>query len=144
MQTRPYYDQRYDRGYDQLADQLRASRNLVLGVFIAILVALVLMRLMPEDATPLTGKVMVLLSPTLAAASIGAYVGQRPVRYSRGWRKRSGGRIAIGLGICQRNDPGASGGLRDCRARTGHSARGAGRNNSRHGRDWIYRAYYSH
>jgi len=77
MQTRPYYDQRYDRGYDQLADQLRASRNLVLGVFIAILVALVLMRLMPEDATPLTGKVMVLLSPTLAAASICAYVGRR-------------------------------------------------------------------
>src|SRR5215467_16063170 len=81
MQTRPYYDQRYDRGYDQLADQLRASRNLVLGVFIAILVALVLMRLMPEDANPLTGKVMVLLSPTLAAASIGAYVG----RNIRGW-----------------------------------------------------------
>jgi len=53
----------------------------VIGVFAAILVALLLMRLMPEDATPLTGKVMVLLSPTLAAASVGAYVG----RNIRGW-----------------------------------------------------------
>src|SRR5260370_32403620 len=66
---------------DQLADQLRASRGLVIGVFVAILAALVLMRMMPEDNTPLTGKVMVLLSPTLAAASIGAYVG----RNIRGW-----------------------------------------------------------
>jgi len=66
---------------DQLADQLRASRGLVIGVFVAILVALVLMRVMPEDSTPLTGKVMVLLAPTLAAASIGAYLG----RNIRGW-----------------------------------------------------------
>ena len=73
MQSQPYYD--------QLADQLRASRGLVIGVFVAILVALVAMRMMPEEASPLTGKVMVLLSPTLAAASIGAYVG----RNIRGW-----------------------------------------------------------
>ena len=69
MQSRAYSD--------QLAYQLRASRGLAIGVLIAIVVALVGMRLMPEDSTPLMGKVMVLLSPTLATASVGAYVGRR-------------------------------------------------------------------
>jgi FtsH-binding integral membrane protein len=69
MQSRAYSD--------QLAYQLRASRGLAVGVLIAIVVALVGMRLMPEDSTPLMGKVMVLLSPTLATASVGAYVGRR-------------------------------------------------------------------
>ena len=83
MQSRPYSYQPgpFDRGSDQLSDQLRANRGLVVGVFVAILVALVAMRMMPEETTPLTGKVMVLLSPTLAAASIGAYIG----RNIRGW-----------------------------------------------------------
>jgi FtsH-binding integral membrane protein len=87
MQSRAYTD--------QLADQLRASRGLVIGVFVAILVALVAMRLMPEEATPLTGKVMVLLSPTLAAASIGAYVG----RNIRGWLPVIGLFLVSAIGI---------------------------------------------
>jgi FtsH-binding integral membrane protein len=64
-------------------------------VFVAILVALVLMRVMPEDSTPLTGKVMVLLAPTLAAASIGAYVG----RNIRGWLTLIGLFIVSALGL---------------------------------------------
>jgi FtsH-binding integral membrane protein len=87
MQSRAYYD--------QLGDQLRATRGLVIGVFVAILVALLLMRLMPEESTPLTGKVMVLLSPTLAAASIGAYVGRRIT----GWLPLIGLFIVSAIGL---------------------------------------------
>jgi FtsH-binding integral membrane protein len=67
-----------DIGYsDQLGAQAQANKGLVIGVLGALLILLLLLRLMPEDSTPLLAKVMVLLGPTLATASAGAYVGRR-------------------------------------------------------------------
>ena len=66
----PYYA-------DPLKERAVANRGLIGIVLGAILLCLILIRLMPEDATPLLGKVMVLLAPTLATASAGAYFGRR-------------------------------------------------------------------
>jgi FtsH-binding integral membrane protein len=77
--SRPYRElnmQNLD-SVDQLRSRAVANKNLIIGVLIALLVCLFLLRLMPEDSTPLLGKVMVLLGPTLATASAGAYVGRR-------------------------------------------------------------------
>ncbi|HEY6331757.1 MAG TPA: Bax inhibitor-1 family protein [Blastocatellia bacterium] len=62
---------------DRLKEQAGANKALIGIVLGALVVSLFLMRLMPEDSSPLIGKVMVLLAPTLATASAGAYVGRR-------------------------------------------------------------------
>ena len=69
----------------QLADQLKVQVNsikpLIIAVFAGLLLLLVGLRVMPEQSTPLLAKVMGLLSPTIATAGVGAYVGRR----LRGW-----------------------------------------------------------
>jgi FtsH-binding integral membrane protein len=65
------------RQIDQLKIQAGAARPLIIAVFVALLVLLLGLRLMPEDSTPLTAKVMSLLGPTLGTACAGAYVGRR-------------------------------------------------------------------
>lgn len=61
--------------------QARAVRPLVLLTLGALVVLVGGLRILPEESTPLTVKVMSLLAPTLATASVGAYVG----RNLRGW-----------------------------------------------------------
>lgn len=64
------------RYVDQFRAEPGANRLLVIGVLAALFIMMIAMRLMPESQTPLLGKVMVLLGPTLATASAGAYYGQ--------------------------------------------------------------------
>ncbi|HKV41939.1 MAG TPA: Bax inhibitor-1 family protein [Blastocatellia bacterium] len=62
---------------DRLGSQARSNRMLAVAVLGALFVLLIGMRMLPEESTPLLGKVMVLLGPTLATASAGAYFGRR-------------------------------------------------------------------
>jgi len=62
---------------DRLKSQAAGNKTLIIGVLVALMICLFLLRLMPEDSTPLMGKVMVLLGPTLATAGAGAYTGRR-------------------------------------------------------------------
>ncbi|MFN7943990.1 MAG: Bax inhibitor-1 family protein [Blastocatellia bacterium] len=65
----------------QFQTQAQSVRPLVLMMLAALLVLVGGLRILPEESTPLTVKVMSLLAPTLATASVGAYVG----RNLRGW-----------------------------------------------------------
>lgn len=62
---------------DQLKGQVNSIKPLVIAVFAGLLLLLIGMRVMPEQSTPLLAKVMALLSPTIATAGVGAYVGRR-------------------------------------------------------------------
>lgn len=66
---------------DQLQAQINSIKPLVIAVFAGLLLLLIGIRVMPEQHTPLLAKVMALLSPTIAIAGVGAYVGRR----LRGW-----------------------------------------------------------
>jgi uncharacterized protein len=66
---------------DQLKTQVNSIRPLIIAVFAGLLMLLVGLRVVPEESTPLLAKVMGLLSPTIATAGLGAYVGRR----LRGW-----------------------------------------------------------
>ncbi|HZN12124.1 MAG TPA: Bax inhibitor-1 family protein [Blastocatellia bacterium] len=66
---------------DQLKTQVNSIRPLIIAVFAGLLLLLVGLRVVPEESTPLVAKVMGLLSPTIATAGLGAYVGRR----LRGW-----------------------------------------------------------
>jgi modulator of FtsH protease len=66
---------------DQLKVQVHSIKPLVIAVFAGLLLLLIGLRVMPEESTPLLVKVMGLLSPTIATAGVGAYVGRR----LRGW-----------------------------------------------------------
>jgi modulator of FtsH protease len=82
-----------------IADQLKAEVNsikpLVIAVFAGLLLLLIGLRVMPEESTPLLAKVMGLLSPTIATAGVGAYVGRR----LRGWLAFIGLFIVSVIGI---------------------------------------------
>jgi len=62
---------------DQLRIQAGASKGLIIAVLACMFLLLVALRLAPEDSTPLLGKVLSLLGPTLATGSAGAYFGRR-------------------------------------------------------------------
>src|SRR5262245_64077074 len=66
---------------DELKAQINSTKPLLITVLAGLLLLLVGLRVLPEESTPLMAKVMGLLCPTLAAASVGAYVG----RALRGW-----------------------------------------------------------
>lgn len=66
---------------DPLKIQLASLKPLVITVMGGLLLLLLVVRLLPETSTPLLAKVMSLLSPTIATASIGAFYGRR----LRGW-----------------------------------------------------------
>lgn len=66
---------------DQLKTQVNSIKPLIIAVFAGLLLLLVGLRVVPEESTPLVAKVMGLLSPTIATAGLGAYVGRR----LRGW-----------------------------------------------------------
>ena len=66
---------------DQFKAQVNSIKPLVIAVLAGLLLLLVGLRVLPEQSTPLLAKVMGLLSPTIATAGIGAYVGRR----LRGW-----------------------------------------------------------
>ena len=75
-----YYHQRADLA-TQLRTDLESMRGIVSSVLIGLLLLLAGTRLLPVESTPLTAKVLCLLSLTIATAGIGAYAGRR----IRGW-----------------------------------------------------------
>ena len=62
---------------DQTRAQVSSNKLLIIGVLAALFIMLIVARMAPEGQTPLLGKVMVLLGPTLATASAGAYYGRQ-------------------------------------------------------------------
>lgn len=74
---------------DELKYQVNQSKPLLIAVLVGMAILLIGLRILPAESTPLMAKVMGLLSPTLAAAGVGAYLG----RNLRGWLP------VIGLGI---------------------------------------------
>jgi len=71
-----YYQQRADLA-TQLRADLQSMRGIVSSVLIGLLLLLAGTRLLPVESTPLTAKVLCLLSLTIATAGIGAYAGRR-------------------------------------------------------------------
>lgn len=80
---------------DQLKADLGTAKSLVGAVLAGLLLMLIGFKLMPEDATPLTAKVMCLLSLTIAAGGVGAYLGRNIV----GWLPAIGLFILAMIGI---------------------------------------------
>lgn len=80
---------------DPLKIQLASLKPLVIAVLGGLLLLLIVVRLLPETSTPLLAKVMSLLSPTIATASIGAYYGRR----IRGWLPMIGLLLVSIIGI---------------------------------------------
>jgi len=82
-----------------VADQLKADLNSIKGLVIAVFAGLILMllgfRALPVESTPLLAKVMCLLSLTIAAGGVGAYVGRR----IEGWLAAIGLFILALIGI---------------------------------------------
>jgi FtsH-binding integral membrane protein len=82
-----------------VADQLKADLNSIKGLVIAVFAGLILMllgfRALPVESTPLLAKVMCLLSLTIAAGGVGAYVGRR----IEGWLAAIGLFILAMIGI---------------------------------------------
>lgn len=71
--------ERYIRsGYigEQLRDDFRSIKGLVAAVFAGLLLMFMGFYALPEANTPLVAKVMCLLSMTIAAAGVGAYLGR--------------------------------------------------------------------
>jgi uncharacterized protein len=66
---------------DDLKYQVSKSKPLLIAVVAGMALLLVGLQILPVESTPLMAKVMGLLSPTLAAAAVGAYLG----RNIRGW-----------------------------------------------------------
>jgi hypothetical protein len=62
---------------DQLRQEAHSARPLVIGVLAGLILLLVGLRVLPEESTPLTAKVMGLLSATISTAAVGAYLGRR-------------------------------------------------------------------
>lgn len=80
---------------DDLKYQVNRSKPLLIAVVAGMALLLIGLQVMPEDSTPLMAKVMGLLSPTLAAAAIGAYLG----RNIRGWLPMIGLFLASLVGL---------------------------------------------
>ena len=80
---------------DGLKVEINSIKPLLIAVFAGLLLLLVGLRVLPEESSPLMAKVMGLLCPTLAAASVGAYVG----RGLRGWLPVIGLTILSIIGI---------------------------------------------
>src|SRR5215831_13148662 len=66
---------------DGLRSEVGSLKLYLIGTIVLLLLLLVGLRLMPEQASPLIGKVISLLCPTLVSAAVGTYVG----RNLRGW-----------------------------------------------------------
>jgi FtsH-binding integral membrane protein len=61
---------------DEMKSQVEAIRPLILAVIGGLFVLVVTLRVLPVDSTPLLAKVLGLLTPTIAMAGIGAYLGR--------------------------------------------------------------------
>jgi FtsH-binding integral membrane protein len=62
---------------DEMQSQVQSMKPLIIGVFAGLFLLLVSMRVMPVESTPLLAKVLGLLSPSIAMAGVGAYLGRR-------------------------------------------------------------------
>lgn len=84
---------------DELKAQVQAIKPLLVAVFAGLFLLLVSLRVMPVESTPLLAKVLGLLTPTIAMAGVGAYLG----RHIRGWLPVIGLLVAsiIGMFIIQ-------------------------------------------
>jgi FtsH-binding integral membrane protein len=81
METERYVRSRTSYIADQLKTDLDSIKGLVMAVFAGLILMFVGFRALPVESTPLLGKVMCLLSMTIATAGVGAYVG----RNLEGW-----------------------------------------------------------
>lgn len=66
---------------DQLKNQVSAIKPLLIAVFAGLFLLLLSLRIMPVESSPLIAKVLGLLTPTIAMAGVGTYLG----RNLRGW-----------------------------------------------------------
>jgi len=81
MQTERYIRSRSMNVAEQLKVDVGSIRSLVMAVFAGLLLMYIGFRVLPVESTPLEAKVMCLLSMTIAAAGVGAYLG----RNLQGW-----------------------------------------------------------
>ncbi len=77
METERYVRSRSTYIADQLKADVESIKGLVIAVFAGLILMYVGFRALPVESTPLLGKVMCLLSLTIAAGGVGAYLGRR-------------------------------------------------------------------
>jgi uncharacterized protein len=77
MQTERYIRSRSTNVAEQLKVDVDSIKSLVLAVFAGLLIMFIGFRALPVESTPLPAKVMCLLSMTIAAAGVGAYLGRK-------------------------------------------------------------------
>lgn len=106
--------EKYIRSQSLMGERLHSDVSSIKGLLLAVFAGLILMyvgfRALPEESTPLIGKVMCLLSLSIASGGVGAYL----ARNLRGWlpviglcivalvgmfivRAAGGGNLAVGL-----------------------------------------------
>ena len=91
-------DERYVResyGADSLSAELNSVRYLALAAIAGVVLMLVGLRVLPEEASPLTVKVMALVSGSIMAGAFGAYTG----RNLSGWGATIGLFVATIVGM---------------------------------------------